>query len=203
MVAVPVWADCGFCGSGGEKKAQLQGHDHAHGEIGKPAPDFALKDVDGKEYKLADFKDKVVVLEWTNYQCPVVNGYHKNKSMRNTLGKFEDKPVAWLAIDSSHFCAEKVDDIKKWSKEIDVEYPILLDAPGQVGHQYGAKTTPHMFVIDQKGVLAYSGALDDDPTGDKDNKRNYVEEAVTALLDGSAVATARTKPVGCSVKYKQ
>ena len=119
------------------------------------------------------------------------------------LAKFKGKPVVWLAIDSSHFAGEKVADIKSWSAKNEVSYPILLDADGKVGHAYAAKTTPHMFVIDAKGLLAYSGALDNNAYGDKEEGvRNYVEEAVTALLKGSTVATATTKPYGCSVKYK-
>lgn len=193
---LPVWAICGGSGSSADA-AERQ----APGRIGKPAPDFALKDVNGKEYKLADYKGKVVVLEWTNHRCPVVNGYHKEGAMKKTLAKFAGKPVAWLAVDSSSFCQDKIDKIKEWAVENKVEYPILLDAPGRVGRAFGAKTTPHMFVIDQKGILAYKGALDDDPMGTKESARNYVDEAITALLNGSTVATSKTKPVGCSVKY--
>lgn len=201
ILAVPVWADCGFCGSGG-KSGEGQ-HSHAHAEIGKPAPDFAIKGIDGKEYKLSELKGKVVVLEWINHQCPVVNRCHAANTMSNTLAKFNGKPVVWLAIDSSHFCEDKADDVRKWVKERKIGYPYLLDADGKVGHIYAAKTTPHMFVIDQKGVLAYAGAIDEG-IGDKDGgtQRNYVQEAVSALLSGSTVATTTTKSYGCSVKYK-
>lgn len=178
--------------------------DHAHAAIGKPAPEFALKDIEGKEHKLSDYKGKVVVLEWTNHQCPVVNFYHKKNATTKTLEMFEDEPVVWLAIDSSHFCADKKVDIQKWSETNKVGYPILLDAAGTVGHQYGAKTTPHMFVIDQKGNLAYMGSLDDDTEMEnKEDATNYVAEAITSLLDGSTVAVATTKSFGCSVKYKK
>lgn len=199
MAAVPVWAHCGFCGKDGAKESE---HKHGHAEIGKPAPDFSLTSADGKDYKLSDLKGKVVVLEWTNHECPVVNRFHKSKIMSTTLASFKDKPVAWVAIDSSHFCEDKVAAIRAWAKEQKVEYPILLDAAGKVGHAYGAKTTPHVFIIDQKGVLAYMGAVNDDPYGTKDKNRNYIEEVVNALLNGSTVATTSTKPVGCSVKYK-
>ncbi len=145
-----------------------------------------------------------MVLEWINHQCPVVNRCHKTKTMSGTLTKFKDKPVVWLAIDSSHFSEEKADSIRKWAEEQKLEYPILLDAAGKVGHTYGAKTTPHLFVIDQKGVLAYKGAIDNDPYGNRDEgKRNYVVEAVTSLLQGSAVVTASIKSYGCTVKYKK
>ncbi|MFQ5590364.1 MAG: redoxin domain-containing protein [Phycisphaerae bacterium] len=194
----PAWVSCGFCGDvGGE------GRSYTHAEIGKPAPDFTLKDIQGKEHKLSDLRGKIVVLEWINHECPVSNRYTKNGAMKETIAKFADKPVVWLAIDSSHFCERKIDSIRKWVAKNSIEYPLLLDAPGKVGRSYGAKTTPHMFVIDRKGVLAYMGAIDDDAYGIKETKRNYVEQSVTALLNGSAVATPVTKSFGCSVKYKQ
>lgn len=196
-VSVPAWAHCGFCGVG-EKKDD---HSHAHAEVGKPAPEFILKDLAGKVHKLADYKGKVVVLEWINHECPVVNRCHDGKIMAKTAAKFEGKPVVWLAIDSSHSAEKKAGNSREWVRKQGIDYPVLLDAAGQVGHLYGAKTTPHMFVIDKNGVLSYTGAIDDDPYGNKESKRNYVEEAVTALLKGSAVATAKTKSYGCSVKY--
>ena len=215
-IAVPAWAHCGFCGSGGQAEekgttdktghaAHDEGsHDHAHAEIGKPAPEFSLTGGDGKTYKLSDFKGRVVVLEWINHECPVVNRCHDSDLMSETMAKFESKPVTWVAIDSSHFCEDKVEGIRAWAKKQGIEYPVLLDANGAVGHAYDAKTTPHMFVIDQKGTLAYSGALNDDAYGSKgEDARNYVAEAITSLLDGSAVATSSTKPYGCSVKYKK
>jgi len=204
VLAVPAWAHCGKCGVG-EKGASEEGHaGHQHAEVGAPAPDFTLPGADGKEYKLADYKGKVVVLEWTNHTCPFVQRHQgQKKTMQKTLAKFEGKDVVWLAMDSNHFCVEKKDGVLAWSKQNDITYPTLLDPEGKVGHLYGAKTTPHMFVIDAKGVLAYAGAIDDDKYGDKESARNYVEEAVTSLLNGSTVAVARTDSYGCSVKYKQ
>lgn len=183
IAAVPVWA--------GETA-----------EIGKPAPDFTLKSLDGKDVKLSDLKGKIVVLEWINHECPVVNRCYKAGITKNTIEKFKDKPVVWLAIDSSHFCEEKAEAIKTWVKDQGINFAYLMDAPGKIGKTYDAKTTPHMFVIDQKGVLAYSGAIDNDPYGNEPNKINYVEQAIQALLDGSTVATATTKSYGCTVKYK-
>jgi len=200
LAAVPVSAHCGKCGVGDAKT--VANDEHVHAEIGKPAPEFTLKDTEGKEVKLSDLKGKIVVLEWINHECPVVNRAHNAKQMTNTLAKFKGQPVVWLAIDSSWFAEDKRDGIRAWMKDQKIEYPILLDAPGDVGHQYGAKTTPQMFVIDKEGVLAYAGAMDNNQSGDEENPRNYVEEAVSALLKGSAVATAKTKSYGCSVKYK-
>ncbi|MFQ5461607.1 MAG: thioredoxin family protein [Phycisphaerae bacterium] len=176
---------------------------HAHAEIGKAAPAIELLGIDGKTYKLSDFKGKVVVLEWTNHNCPFVKRAHKAKLMKETLAKFAGKPVAWMAIDSTETCADQVADIKAWAKENGIDYPILLDPSGRVGHAYGALTTPHMFIIDQKGNLAYTGAVDDEYEEDGDGSRNYVAQAVTALLKGSTVPLARTKSHGCSVKYKK
>lgn len=198
LAAAPLWAHCGKCGTGGKEEAH-----HEVAKVGHAVPDFELKDTDGKEIKLSDYKGKVVVLEWINHECPVVNRVHGAKLMSSTLAKFKGQPVVWLAIDSSWFANDKVSAIRTWMKERKLEYPILLDAPGAVGHAFGAKTTPHMFVIDQKGVLAYAGAPNNNQYGDDESPRNYVEEAVSALLKGSTVATAKTKSYGCSVKYKK
>jgi len=172
-------------------------------QIGKPAPEFALKDTTGKEVKLSSFKGKVVVLEWINHECPVVNRVYGANVTANTIAKFKGQPVQWIGIDSSNFAEEKKANITKWATDKKIDFPILLDAAGTVGKQFGAKTTPHMFVIDKEGILAYAGAIDNNPDGSKkDGVRNYVEEAVSALLKGSTVATATTDPYGCSVKYK-
>jgi peroxiredoxin len=177
--------------------------DHKHAVVGHTAPDFTLADLTGTQHKLSDYKGKVVVLEWTNNQCPfVVRHQGKLKTMQKAYAKYKDKGVVWLAVNSSHFGDGESDNIRKWAKEQNIEYPILLDAPGKVGRLYGAKTTPHMFVIDRQGMLAYSGAIDDDPRDQKSEKRNYVEEAVNTLLNGSTVAVGTTEPYGCSVKYK-
>jgi len=173
-------------------------------QVGKPAPDFALKDLNGKEVKLSSFKGKTVVLEWINHECPVVNRCYGANMTFNTIAKFKGQPVQWIAIDSSGFAEEKKATIQKWVTEKKIDFPYLLDASGTVGKQFGAKTTPHVFVIDKNGTLAYAGAFDNNPDGSKkDGVRNYVEEAVKATLDGSTVATATTDPYGCSVKYKQ
>lgn len=202
--ALPVWTAYG-------QHDHDHGHGHGHGhdegptaKLGEPAPDFTLTDANGKKHKLSDYKGKVIVLEWTNHTCPFVQRHQgKERTMQKTFASFKDKPVAWLAVDSSHFCEDKIDGVRAWAKKNDLPYPVLLDADGKVGHMYGAKTTPHMFVIDKKGVLAYSGAIDDDPYGSKESDKNYVAEAVRALLNGSAVPVASTKSYGCSVKYKK
>lgn len=167
--------------------------------IGKPAPAFTLNGLDGKDVKLADFIGKIVVLEWSNAGCPFCVRHAKNKTAEKTLANFKDKGVVWVNIDSTD--GTKTDNLKKFVKDNGLTAPYLLDTTGATGKAYGAKTTPHMFVIDAKGNLAYSGAIDDDADGKKEKARNYVQEAVDALLKGSAVATATTESYGCSIKY--
>ena len=171
--------------------------------IGKPAPDFKLKDVDGKDQSLAGYKGKVVVLEWSNSECPFCARHAKDKTAEKTLAGFKDKGVVWLNMDSNFGSETKIDAIKKFSKDNGLTAAWVLDPTGATGKAYGAKTTPHVFVIDQKGNLAYMGAMDDDKDGSKGDKaNNYVKEAVDAVLKGSTVATATTDPYGCTVKYK-
>lgn len=173
-------------------------------EIGKKAPDFTLSSADGKEVKLADFAGKVVVLEWTNFECPVVQRYVvKQKSMQKTYDQFKDKGVVWLAIDSTAAHKKEQPGAKEHVERNGIKYPYLFDPDGKVGHAFGAKTTPHMFVIDKKGNLAYMGSMDDDEKGGKENAKNYVADALTSLLGDSTVATSKTTPFGCSVKYKK
>ena len=172
--------------------------------IGMPAPAFTLKDTQGKEHSLADLKGKIVVLEWTNPTCPFVQKHYKNGDMPALASKLAASGVVWLAIDSSNFAtADKDND---WIKERSVTQPILLDADGTVGKAYGAKTTPHMFVIDKDGKVAYAGAIDDDPSPDPEKvkgARNYVAAAVEAVQKGLKPEPAETKSYGCSVKYKK
>jgi len=179
----------------GDKKHE--GEHHAGAEIGKPAPLFMLKNHDGKEVKLADYKDKIVVLEWYNINCPVCQEYCDR--MKEWAKKYSDKGVVWLAIDSTHNGSDSSN--AAYAKKHGVNYPILNDFDGKIGHAYGASTTPHMFVIN-KGTLVYSGAIDDSANKGK-AKKNYVAEAIDAVMAGKPVATTHTKPFGCSVKYKK
>jgi len=168
--------------------------------IGKAAPDFKLKDVDGKEQTLASYKGKVVVLEWSNPGCPICQRHAKGGTVAKVMGNFKDKPVVWVNIDSTGDA--KAEDCKKFATDNKLG-TYLMDPMGATGKAYGAKTTPHCFVIDKDGKLAYMGAMDDDEKGDKGDKaKNYVKEAVDAVLKGSTVATTTTDPYGCSVKYK-
>ena len=173
------------------------GHDHGKAMIGHAAPDFELVDHAGNVHKLSDYAGKTVVLEWTNPECPFVVRHYKEDTFIDMAKKHED--VVWLSIDSSHFVT--AESASKWAKKEDIAYPILLDASGEVGKMYNARTTPHMFVIDPKGTLVYDGAIDDDPRGKSDERTNYVEAALTSVMKGKTVENATTKPYGCSVKY--
>ncbi|MGY8827703.1 MAG: redoxin domain-containing protein [Candidatus Latescibacterota bacterium] len=172
-------------------------------EIGKKAPNFTLQDASGKSHKLSDYQGKVVVLEWTCPKCPYVQRHYKEDTMESLSAALPDSNVVWLAVNTSHFT--KREDVVAWSKDQNLGYPTLLDGDGAVGRLYNAKTTPHMFVIDASGTLAYNGAIDDDIRGAKgiDQRVNYVAGAVQATLIGEKVLVAETKPYGCSVKYGQ
>jgi len=177
-------------------------------EVGKPAPAFTLKDVQGTSHSLAGFKGKTVVLEWTNYDCPFVKKHYGTKNMQMLQKKYTGKDVIWLSICSSaegkqgHYAPEA------WQKKIKEQgshaTAVLLDADGKVGRKYGAKTTPHLFVVGPDGTLKYAGAIDDNPSWNPKTvkgARNYVAEAVDAVLAGKNVPVAETKSYGCSVKY--
>lgn len=169
-------------------------------DVGQPAPGFELKDVFGKTFALGEFKGKIVVLEWFNKGCPFVRGRHGDQTMQKTYAKYAGKGVIWLAIDST--TGSKAEENRAYAAEQHLAYPILMDAEGRAARAYGAKTTPHMYVIDRAGKLAYIGAIDDDPGGQKDKKTvtNHVAAAIDDLLADKAVAKGKTIPYGCSIK---
>ncbi|HZX41266.1 MAG TPA: redoxin domain-containing protein [Myxococcaceae bacterium] len=168
-------------------------------DVGQPAPAFTLRDEMGASHALEQYRGKIVVLEWTNPECPFVQRHYAAKTMQKTLASFAGKKVVWLAVDStSHNTPAKS---KSWKAEQAFTYPVLQDASGDVGRAYGAKTTPHMFVIDEKGVLRYAGGIDDDPRGHSTTPTNFVEKSVNALLAGQPVSPSTSEPYGCSVKY--
>ena len=166
---------------------------------GDMAPGFTLKNTDGKEVSLADYKGKVVVLEWTNQECPFVVRHYKAKTMIDLATKWAAKDVVWLAINSSHHLTP--DHNMAFAMAEKMPYPLLNDQSGEVGKAYGAKTTPHMFVIGADGKVLYNGAIDDDMRGSKTEKLNYVDAALASVTAGQPIATAATTPYGCSVKY--
>lgn len=177
--------------------------DHKQAEVGQPAPNFTLTDANGKEWTLADYKDKIVVLEWTNPDCPIVMKCYQSGAMQNAYKKVKklDKDVVWVAINTTHYTSPEQNIM--WGKTQKLEYPILLDTDGAVGHTYDARRTPHMFVIDKEGTLRYHGAIDNNSRGDKSGEglNNYVVTAVEQIVVGETVAPDYVKPYGCSVKY--
>jgi len=172
---------------------------------GKTAPDFTLASFDGKETALAKLKGKIVVLEWMNFECPFsIYHYETKTTMVDLAKKYKDKGVTWLVVNSTNHTKPEANTA--FAKKYKLPYPVLNDIPGKVGKAYGAKTTPHMFVIDKTGAIAYDGAIDNAPMGKvaKDQKYVcYVSDALDALVADKRVTTAQTKPYGCSVKYAQ
>ena len=196
----------GFLGAAGAAQAA---------KVGDPAPDFAATDSHGKLHKLADLKGKFVVLEWHNQNCPFVKSQYKGK-MQALQEKWTQKGVQWFTVISSAPGMEGYveataanEDVKKTKAHVTA---VFLDPKGTIGHAYGAKTTPHMFVIDPKGVLVYDGAIDNAPLEDESAAKNrageafvnYVDRALQeTLVDGkSQVSIPSTPPYGCHVKYK-
>lgn len=178
--------------------------------VGKPAPLFTLKDAGGKTHSLADFKGKFVVLEWVNFGCPFVRKHYGSGNMQTLQATYTEKGVVWLSICSSapgkqgYFEGEALEEQLVEEKSRATCY--LVDSEGRVGRTYGARTTPHMFVIDPAGKLLYAGGIDDKPTTDVEDipeARNYVRLALEAALAGKAVETATSPPYGCSVKYAE
>jgi len=169
--------------------------------IGKKAPEFTLKNYDGKTISLSDYKGKIVVLEWFNYECPFVKyHYEKTDTMTGLADKYKGKNVVWLAVNSTgHLTTDKN---QEFAEKHNVSYPILDDRSGKVGHAYAAKTTPHMFIVDTDGIIVYMGAIDDSPLGREDKDViKYVDKALAELTSNKEISIPNTKPYGCSVKY--
>ena len=174
---------------------------------GDEAPSFTLTDTEGNEHILQDYLDdkQIVVLEWFNPDCPFIKKHHLNhKTMDETYAAVrEELPVVWLAINSSANGKQGygLERNQEAVKEYEMTFPVLLDASGEVGHAYGAKTTPHMFIVTPDGKIAYVGAIDSDKSADTLGKTNYVLDFLNAMAAGKELPTAETKPYGCSVKY--
>jgi peroxiredoxin len=174
----------------------------ADANVGRQAPAFTLADQTGKQHSLADYRGKVVVLEWINPNCPFSRRHAEEGTM---TGLVKGNPqVVWLAVNSTatgHKDFLQPAQHASFNSEHQIAYPVLYDSDGKVGQAYGARTTPHMIVIDEAGKVVYDGAIDDDPYGRESTRNNYVQAALTAHAAGRAVDPAATKPYGCSVKY--
>ncbi len=176
-------------------------------QVGKPAPDFTVTDINGKTHKLADYKGKIVVLEAYNLDCPFCANHFKTGAMQELQQWAASKGVVWLLVNSAGQHSGSYRDATTAKKEWD-ELKIkatawIDDHDGKLGKLYGMKTTPHMFVIDQKGAMAYQGAIDNrpEPEGDPRKARNYVREGISKLLAGGKIDVTETKSYGCGVKY--
>ncbi len=188
----------------------------------KKAFAFTLLDQDGNKVMMSQFRGQVVVLEWVNFDCPFSRRHYEKGTFRELCKKYKygvpgAKPaqtqpqppsrkkrgkkqkVVWLAINSTHYWTAERN--KQAAEKYKVPYPLLDDHEGKVGRIYGAKTTPHIFIKAPDGTLAYQGAIDDDPRGNKEEPLNYVAQALEEILTGKPVSQPETKPYGCSVKY--
>jgi peroxiredoxin len=180
----------------------------ANVQAGKDVPDFTAVDSNGKSHQLSSFKGKTVVLEWSNDGCPYVQKHYGSGNMQALQQEATAAGVVWLTVVSSapgtqgHVTGAAANKLTTERKA--QPSAVLLDPTGKIGKLYDAKTTPHMFVIDGKGLLAYSGAIDDKPTvnqADIKTARNYVKEALSAVASGKPAAVTSTRAYGCSVKY--
>ncbi len=178
-------------------------------EIGKPAPEITATDINGAPFKLSDHKGKIVVLEWTNSECPFVVKHYETNNMQKTQKAALDKGVEWITINSSapgKQGAVTADEEKKIIADKGASNTTaILDPTGEIGHLYDAQTTPHMFVIDKDGNVAYMGAIDDNSSPKHDTvegAKNYVLTALDELTAGAPVSTPVTQPYGCGVKYE-
>lgn len=180
---------------------------HAAPSVGQPAPAFSGTDTAGESHALDGYRGKVVVLEWTNHECPYTVKHYRSGNMQALQEDATADGAVWLTVISSgpgkqgHVSAEAADDLTA-SRDA-APTAVLLDPEGEIGRLYDAKTTPHMYVIDEDGVLAYMGAIDDQPSayGDPAEAENYVRLALAAVTADEPVATASTRPYGCTVKY--
>lgn len=177
--------------------------------VGQTAPDFALKDTSGKTVRLSDFKGKHVVLEWTNPGCPFVRKHYDSGNMPITQKDATDKGVVWLAINSTEKASSDYLEPMKlsaWLAERKASpTAVLMDEEGTTGRSYGARTTPHMYIINPQGVLIYAGGIDSIASArpsDIEKATNYVKTGLAEALAGRSLTAATTAPYGCSIKYK-
>ena len=180
----------------------------AQAVIGQPAPAFSAVDANGKAVSLADFKGKHVVLEWVNPGCPYVQKHYNSGNMPATQKAAIDKGVTWLAVSSTAKDAgdyRPPKDLVGWIQgKGGAPSATLMDDSGKIGRAYGARTTPHMYLIDPRGLLLYAGAIDSKPTSnpaDIASATNHVNQALGEALAGKQVSTPTTRAYGCSIKY--
>jgi peroxiredoxin len=175
--------------------------------LGQQAPVFKHATASGETITLDQFKGQPVVLEWTNHQCPYVEKHYDTGNMQATQKFADDKGAVWISVISSapgkqgHVSAEKALNLME-KRDAHADY-VIRDENGEIGKMYGARTTPHMYVINAQGTLTYKGAIDDKPTarGGVEGATNYVKKALTSLSADEPIEVAQSQPYGCSVKY--
>lgn len=176
-------------------------------EVGQAAPDFKAKDIQGKEVSLADLKGKVVVLEWSNFECPFVKKHYAG-NMQKLQGDYTGKGVVWVTINSAAEGKQGYLEASKMAEAVTEKGSkasnYILDTDGKIGKAYDAKTTPHMFIIGKDGKLAYNGAIDSKATteeADIATADKTFANALDSVIDGKTVVDAKNAPYGCGVKY--
>ena len=181
---------------------------HAKVSVGNAAPDFTGVDSNGNKHSLSDFKGKTVVLEWTNHDCPYVKKHYNSGNMQQLQKTATGNGVVWLSIISSkpgkqgHVSGKQANELTRSRNAAPTA--VILDETSAIGRLYGAKTTPHMYIIDKTGQLVYMGGIDSIPSSNEDDiadAKNYVTAALDAMAAGKPIADSVTRPYGCSVKY--
>ena len=176
--------------------------------VGKPAPDFTGVDSQGIKHSLSQYKGKTVVLEWTNHDCPYVKKHYNSGNMQKLQKHATANDVVWLSIISSkpgkqgHVSGKQADELTQ-SRNASPS-AVILDESSEIGIMYGAKTTPHMYIVDKTGQLVYMGGIDNIPSKDEDDipkSKNYVRAALDEMVAGKPIKESITRPYGCSVKY--
>ena len=180
---------------------------HAQAVIGQAAPALQAVDASGKAVNLADFKGKTVVLEWVNPGCPFVKKHYGSGNMQATQKAAAGQGVVWLTVSStapSHQDYKKPAELAAWMAEQKAASTLVMDDSGTVGKAWGAKTTPHLFIVNPAGQVVYNGAIDSKPSAnpaDIPGATNHVNAALGELKAGQPIAKASTQPYGCSIKY--
>ncbi|MFM9881030.1 MAG: thioredoxin family protein [Burkholderiaceae bacterium] len=177
--------------------------------VGQPAPDFSATDLSGKTVKLSDFKGKHVVLEWVNPNCPFVKKHYNSDNMQAVQKEATSKGVVWLAINSTERQSQDYmtpAQLSAWVKEKSSPMTaMLMDEDGNIGKNYAARTTPHMYIVSPQGTLIYAGGIDSIPSGRVDDIKtatNYIKQGLNEALAGKPLSVATSAPYGCTVKYK-
>jgi peroxiredoxin len=177
--------------------------------VGQPAPAFTLTDTNGKTRTLAEFKGKTVVLEWTNPGCPFVRKHYDSANLPGLQKEFTGKDVVWLAVNSTEKAASDYlppQQLARWIQDKSgAPTAVLMDEEGTVGKAYGARTTPHMYIVDPQGTLVYAGGIDSIASArasDIKTATNYVRQGLDETLAGKPISQAQTPPYGCTIKYR-